>query len=75
MECIRSINNTIELCRQQRDTCIKKLTSVLDGATLKECIEMVKRTKEARHRKILEYQNSKDCAINRYGYSNMVNNG
>ena len=29
-ECIRFINDTIELGRQMRDTCIKKLRSVLD---------------------------------------------
>ena len=31
------VNNTTELCEHHKDTCINKLTSVLDHPSLKEC--------------------------------------
>ena len=55
----RSINNTLELCRQERDTCINHLTSMLDQAPLEECIDLMKRIKETRHIRTLEHHKSK----------------
>ena len=38
----------LKLFGQQRNTCINHLTNVLDQSTLDECMEMMKRVKEAR---------------------------
>ena len=51
---IRSINNTIELCRHQRGTCMIKLSIVLDQPTLTECTEMMNRINKSMHKKVLD---------------------
>ena len=52
-ECIRSINNILELLMLKRDTCIQKLKGILDKEedqeTLEDCSSLIKRVIECRH--------------------------
>ena len=50
-ERIRSINNTINMLNQEKDTCIKKLEEKLDEDLMKECESFIEKRKEARHQK------------------------
>ena len=48
-ERIRTINNTIELCKHEKDTCIEDLSKVLDQDDMEECKRFMFNIKEERH--------------------------
>ena len=58
-ECIRSINNQLELFMLNRDTCKNQLQGRIDNETMKECENLIKRVIETRHNMVLERQKSK----------------
>ena len=53
-ECIRSINNTTEVCTCRRDTCMEKLKGQISVDFYKECSEFIERVRLHRHRTTLE---------------------
>ena len=72
-ECIRSINNQLELFMFNRDTCMDKLQELLDKETMEECEDLIKRVIENRHKLVLERQKSKYEALQQQkigGHSN-----
>ena len=58
-EHVRSINNTIDICINLRDTCIKELKDHINSEIYKECYEFIKRVRECRHKTILARHLSK----------------
>ena len=59
-ECVRSINNQLEMFMLKRDTCINKLKNILrDQNLIQECEELMKKVVESRHMRVLERQKSK----------------
>ena len=55
-ECIRSINNTIEINMFRRNAYFQQLETVLDQGTLQECTSFIRKIRECRHRKVKERQ-------------------
>ena len=76
-ERIRSINNTLNMLEQRRDTCIFQLEEKLDRESMEECQEFIKIKREARHLSTLDRQRNKLerlCQKNRIaksGHSNI----
>ena len=66
-ECIRSINNVLELLMLKRDTCLQKLKGILnreeDQETLEECNSLIKRLIECRHLRVMGRQKLKFEAL------------
>ena len=66
-ECIRSINNIIELLMLKRDTCSNKVKETIlkkdDHNTLEECNNLIERVKEFRHNSMMERQKAKFEAL------------
>ena len=58
-ERIRSINNTLSMLKEQRDTCIFQLEERLDRESMEECRNFIKIKRESRHYKTLERQRNK----------------
>ena len=58
-EWVRSINNTIETCSWQKDTCIEDLKCQISTFYFQECEKCIDRVKEQRHQSVLERQLSK----------------
>ena len=59
-ECVKSINNQLEMFMFKRDTCIKKLKDVIrDQNIIQECEELMTKVVESRHIRVLERQKSK----------------
>ena len=67
-ECIRSINNTLELLMMKRDTCIEELKEIIwnknknkeDGQkTFEDCNALIKRVIECRHNWVMLRQKQK----------------
>ena len=58
-ECIRSINNQLELFMFNRDTCKNQLQVRLEKEIMEECEDLIKRVIENRHKLVLERQKSK----------------
>ena len=58
-ERIRSINNTLSMLKEQRDTCIYQLEERLIRDSMKECKNFIKIKRESRHYKTLERQKNK----------------
>ena len=58
-ERIRSINNTLYMLEQRRDTCIFQLEEKLDRESMEECKEFIKIKREARHLNTLDRQRNK----------------
>ena len=58
-ERIRSINNTLNMLKEQRDTCINHLEERLDRDSMEECKSFIKIKREARHQKTLDRQKNK----------------
>ena len=54
-ERIRPINNTLEMLECQRDICMNKLSRVLDQEVMEESKVFIKKTKEIRQLKTLDY--------------------
>ena len=78
-ECIRSINNTLELLMLKRDTCIREFQdTILDNEigkkTFEECGSFIKRVKECRHNTVMKRQKLKYEALQwkKIGRSNKV---
>ena len=58
-EKVRSINNTINMLKTQRDTCIDCLERVLNEEWMDRCREFIEIGSEAQHYKTLERQKDK----------------
>ena len=58
-ECIRSINNQLEMFMIKRDACSLKLKGLVDQRTMKECEKLIKNVVESRHKKVLIRQKSR----------------
>ena len=58
-ERIRMINNTIELCKHEKDTCIEALSKVLNQEDMEECRSFMFNIKEEGHLKTMAQQKSK----------------
>ena len=57
-ECIRTINNMIELNMYKRDAYLHQLEGVSDQETLEEHKSFIKRIIESRHKRVLDRQTS-----------------
>ena len=70
-ECIRSINNTLELLMMKRDTCIQELKDTIvdkedmeyDQKTFEECGSLIKRVIECQHNRVMLRQKQKFEAL------------
>ena len=62
-DCIRSINNMIEMYMYKRDSCFHQLKGILDQNTFEECHNLIKRVIECRHVRVLGRQKSKYEAL------------
>ena len=74
-ECIRSINNQLEMFMFKRDTCTFKLKDILDHNTMEECKKLIKNVIESRHKRVLERQKAKYEVLHQHkigGCSNKV---
>ena len=65
-ECIKSINNTLDLLMMKRDTCIQELKDIIkdkdqgeDQKTFEECRTLIKRVIECQHNKVMHRQKQK----------------
>ena len=58
-EQVRSIHNSLTMFKEQRDTCMNNLSTVLDEERMKDCESFITTRKEARHQKTLKRQVSK----------------
>ena len=59
-ECVRTINNQLEMLMLKRDTCINKLKNIIrDQNLIQECEELMVKIVESRHLRVLEKQKSK----------------
>ena len=58
-ECIRSINNMIEINMFRRDAYFHQLERELDQGTLQECINFINKVRECRHKKVQDRQTKK----------------
>ena len=52
-EQVRLINNFLTMFKEQRDTCMNNLSTVLDDERMRECKSFIKTRKEVRHQKTL----------------------
>ena len=59
-ECIRSINNQLEMFMFKRDKCYLKLKCIIDQKTMEECEKLIKNVIESRHKRVLERQRAKN---------------
>ena len=70
-ECIRSINNTLELLMMKRDTCIQELKDTMlekedqedDQKIFEECGTLIKRVIECWHNRVMQRQKQKFEAL------------
>ena len=67
-ECVRSINNTLELFVMKRDTCIQELKDTIldkedDQKTFEECSTLIKRVMECWHNRVMQRQKQKFEAL------------
>ena len=62
-ECVRTINNMIEINMFKREAYLHQLEEVLDQVTMQECKTLMERVKECRHQKVLERQKKKFEAL------------
>ena len=72
-ERVRSINNSLTMFKELRDTCINNLNTILEDERMRECESFIKTRREARHQKTLKRQMSKFerlCHRNTGGCSN-----
>ena len=72
-EWVRSINNSLAMFKELKDTCINNLTTILEDKRMKECESFIKIKREERHQKTLKRQLSKFerlCHRNAGGHSN-----
>ena len=81
-ERVRNINNTIQTCSWQRDTCMEDLKSQISNFYYKECEQFIEKVREWRHQSVLDRQLSKfewlwqrirgGCSNNNSGHSNTI---
>ena len=62
-ECIRLINNMIEINMYKRDSYLHQLEGVLDNETLEDCKNFINRVIECWHSRVLERQKGKFEAL------------
>ena len=62
-ECIRSINNQLELYMYEKEACFHQLEEKLDNNIMEEYQEFINRVVEARHQRVLDGQRSKFEAL------------
>ena len=62
-ECIRTINNMIEMNMYKRDSYLHQLEGVLDNETLEDCKKFINRVIEYGHNRVLERQKGKFEAL------------
>ena len=67
-ECIRSIDNTLELLMMKRETCIQELKDTTldkedDQQTFEECETLIKRVIECQHNRVMQRQKQKFEAL------------
>ena len=75
-ERIRSINNTINMLSQERDTCISRLKEkIKDEGLFQECEEFIEERREARHHKTMSRQRKKLEALCQNSKSNFERGG
>ena len=55
-ECIRNINNTIEINMFKRDAYFQQLEKELDQGTLQECQNFIGKVRECRHKRVQDRQ-------------------
>ena len=55
-ECIRNINNTIEINMFKRDAYFQQLEKELDQGTLQECLNFIGKVRECRHKRVQDRQ-------------------
>ena len=73
-EQVRSINNSLAMFKELKDTCINSLNTILEEERMKECESFIKIKREERHQKTLKRQISKFerlCHKNTGGRSNV----
>ena len=59
-ECIRTINNQLEMFMIRKDTCINRFKSIVqDHKLLEECENLMKKIIESRHLRVLDRQKAK----------------
>ena len=71
-ERIRTINNTIELCKHERDTCVEDLSKVMGQEDMEECERFMFNIKEERHLKTMARQKRKLEALQRKEKENEI---
>ena len=74
-ECIRSINNQLEMFMLKRDTCTIKLKELLDSNTMQECKDLMKRVIESRHNLVLARQKAMYEALQQQNIGGHSNKG
>ena len=62
-ECIRNINNTIEINMFKRDAYFQQLEKELDQGTLQECLNFISKVRECRHKRVQDRQIKKFIAL------------
>ena len=62
-ECIRTINNMIQMNMYRRDSYLHQLERVLDNDTLEDCKNFIHRVIECRYNRVLERQKGKFEAL------------
>ena len=73
-ECIRSINNMLQVYMYERETYFHQLRELLYQNSLEECQNLIKRVKECRHQRVFGWQKAKFEALYQQkisGHSNM----
>ena len=75
-ECIRTINNQLEMFMIKRDTCINKLKNTIrDQILIQECENLMKNITESRHLRVLKSQKSKCEALHQQKLGGCSNQG
>ena len=75
-ERIRSINNTINMLSQERDTCIRRLKEkIKDEGLFQECEKFIEERREARHYKTMSRKKKKLEALCQKSKSNFERGG
>ena len=58
-ERIRSINNTNTMLEVQQDTCINKLSGIMNKEIMEDCTTFINLRRQARHNNTLDRQTAK----------------
>ena len=75
-ECVRTINNQLEIFMFKRDTCRDKLENIIkDQNIMLQCEVMIKNVVESRHRRVMERQRAKYEALHQQKLGGCSNQG